>query len=548
MPFGKRNYEDVDRFSRFLHGLAAHKLQTDEKMTNISLDMQEREAIGGILAPIQETLRREGDASYDPPTATVPADATAPAGRDYRGIPGMRDMLYRGPFPSPGQMLDGADPDTGKELAEAMTGDPNAKLSVSARHNNPGNLKYAPWMKKYGAKIGEEATDGGHFAQFPSNEHALTAMSELLGPDMMYRDMDTEKALRTYSGKGYGADIYPEIRGKKMGDLTDQETEELIRRMVGQEGYHVGDKQLGVDEIRGSAGGGESVLQPGSARSGGPAPATAAADATAPGRRGPDLGYQTFRGMVDLLARGTEKSRQAAETLSRFDDYRRGREGTTTKAEDQYLGSETVDDNGVRKRVDLYGTFDAKGNPVVRDRKYQDFTPSAGGDGEGGRADKVDRQKMKDAYNKADERRRGYEQKYGPKLLSDWTDLLQQEAPKLFQLIRKEGVTPEEIGEALLQVKDPKLRQKLGVAADYQRYSSETGAYLRSLYDRGYDVDPDTGDLMPKERGRGVVGARRWQEEARETLKKKGADPDGPSKKDPKKTNLEVFLEDNPEF
>lgn len=42
--------------------------------------------------------------------------------------------------------------------------------SMSFRNNNPGNLKFADWMKEFGGVRGETASDGGSFARFPSKQ------------------------------------------------------------------------------------------------------------------------------------------------------------------------------------------------------------------------------------------------------------------------------------------------------------------------------------------------------------------------------------------
>jgi hypothetical protein len=47
--------------------------------------------------------------------------------------------------------------------------------SMSFRNNNPGNLKFANWMKEFGGAPGDTASDGGQFARFPSKQAGLMA-------------------------------------------------------------------------------------------------------------------------------------------------------------------------------------------------------------------------------------------------------------------------------------------------------------------------------------------------------------------------------------
>lgn len=92
------------------------------------------------------------------------------------------------------------------------------KPSVAKRHNNPGNLKYAPWMQKYGAVPGNPATDGGKFAKFPDVKSGLNAMSGLL-TGSTYKDLPVEDAIKRWTGgKTYNIPL-GDLRGKKVGDL-----------------------------------------------------------------------------------------------------------------------------------------------------------------------------------------------------------------------------------------------------------------------------------------------------------------------------------------
>lgn len=92
------------------------------------------------------------------------------------------------------------------------------KPSVAKRHNNPGNLKYAAWMKKYGAVPGDESTDGGRFAKFPDVSSGLSAMNGLL-KGSTYNNLSVEDAIKKWTGgKSYSVPL-GELKGKKIKDL-----------------------------------------------------------------------------------------------------------------------------------------------------------------------------------------------------------------------------------------------------------------------------------------------------------------------------------------
>ena len=109
--------------------------------------------------------------------------------------------------------------------------------SIAATHNNPGNLKYAPWMSEYGAVPGKPGLDGGRFASFPTPADALAARERLLKKS--YGNYSMEAGLRRYSGQGYGAEIYPEVANKKFSELTPAEFKELTRRQIQREDRNV---------------------------------------------------------------------------------------------------------------------------------------------------------------------------------------------------------------------------------------------------------------------------------------------------------------------
>lgn len=119
--------------------------------------------------------------------------------------------------------------------------------SAAARNNNPGNILYASWMQKYGAVKGSLATDSHMpFAKFPTVDAAMQARADLLKrPHFINTEFDA--AMRMYSGRGYSGNIYPELKGKKIGELTEAELQELTRRQIKREDGKVA-KQLGIYE------------------------------------------------------------------------------------------------------------------------------------------------------------------------------------------------------------------------------------------------------------------------------------------------------------
>jgi hypothetical protein len=124
---------------------------------------------------------------------------------------------------------------------------------VATRLNNPRNLIYTPvFSKLFGAKKSStKQTDGsGYFAEFPTIEAGLKAAeTQLFGEvDGIFQssfynpDTDINRALKTWSGglnkdgtinsKGYGVEIYPELKGKTLSQITAAQRRELQRRQI----------------------------------------------------------------------------------------------------------------------------------------------------------------------------------------------------------------------------------------------------------------------------------------------------------------------------
>jgi hypothetical protein len=115
------------------------------------------------------------------------------------------------------------------------------KGDIATMTNNPGNMKYSSWMKNYGgAPSGIPGKDGGEFAQFPDLSAGLEAYkTQIFGDtDGIFKsnyykaNTPVDTALKTWSNKGYGAEIYPEIKDKKLGELTPAQRDELIKRQI----------------------------------------------------------------------------------------------------------------------------------------------------------------------------------------------------------------------------------------------------------------------------------------------------------------------------
>lgn len=106
--------------------------------------------------------------------------------------------------------------------------------TIAVTHNNPGNIKWSKFAQTFGATEGKRATDGGTFAVFPDIETGLKAQRELL-TSKNYRNLTVDAAMKRWSNHGYGAEIFPEIATKKMGQLTELELKELQKRQIRRE-------------------------------------------------------------------------------------------------------------------------------------------------------------------------------------------------------------------------------------------------------------------------------------------------------------------------
>lgn len=130
-----------------------------------------------------------------------------------------------------------------------LSGLPTKKASrrdIATITNNPGNMIYTPkFGKLFGAvDSGIKQKDGkGHFAMFPDLNTGFTAyQTQLFGEvdgvmksNYYKKDTTVDQALKTWSNKGYDGNIYPEIKNKKLGELTMAERNELAKRQIKHE-------------------------------------------------------------------------------------------------------------------------------------------------------------------------------------------------------------------------------------------------------------------------------------------------------------------------
>jgi hypothetical protein len=157
---------------------------------------------------------------------------------------------------------------------------PNEK-DVATKLNNPGNIIYNPVFSKFGAvKSPIKQTDGpGYFAAFPTLEAGLNARETLMFGevdgifDSKYYEPNTDinYALKKWSGgvnkdgtinsKGYGVEIYPELRNKTLKQITLAQRRELLKRQVKSESAKMYKKlqQAGVFKNGGEQLGGQVV-------------------------------------------------------------------------------------------------------------------------------------------------------------------------------------------------------------------------------------------------------------------------------------------------
>ena len=139
------------------------------------------------------------------------------------------------------------------------------KGSISVRNNNPGNMEYSSFTKKYGATPGTIRPDGikGNYAYFSSLEDGLNAQKALI-TNGGYKNLDVDHAInRWITGNpnkpgAYTANtIDPSLAHKKVGELSSEELSKLQKGIIKNEDgtlYKIL-KQKGVFDTGGQTGG-----------------------------------------------------------------------------------------------------------------------------------------------------------------------------------------------------------------------------------------------------------------------------------------------------
>jgi hypothetical protein len=117
-------------------------------------------------------------------------------------------------------------------------------------NNNPGNIKSTSTTLNLFKDLGvaassTQATDGGNFLKFPSQQAGFTAIERLLGTSI-YNNLTVDAAMRKWSSNGYNGAIAPALANKKVSALTSSEKQTLIQAMAKQEGFYA--KAGGVTE------------------------------------------------------------------------------------------------------------------------------------------------------------------------------------------------------------------------------------------------------------------------------------------------------------
>jgi hypothetical protein len=114
--------------------------------------------------------------------------------------------------------------------------------NLPTRNNNPLNLKYGGFTKKYvesgEAELAERGKDGGRFLKFKTPELGMAAAKDVLFNSSLYKDLDVDSALQKWSNKGYGADVAPNVEPTtKIAQLTEDERDHIVSSMAKREGF-----------------------------------------------------------------------------------------------------------------------------------------------------------------------------------------------------------------------------------------------------------------------------------------------------------------------
>lgn len=118
-------------------------------------------------------------------------------------------------------------------------------LTRADRNNNPTNIK----LPKGGLEVAKQrygdpglsvdpapATDGGQFLKFSTPEYGHKATGTLL-TSPGYANLTVDKALKAWSGGGYGGDVAPDLKNKTISSLSPEELATVTQGMAKREGY-----------------------------------------------------------------------------------------------------------------------------------------------------------------------------------------------------------------------------------------------------------------------------------------------------------------------
>lgn len=131
---------------------------------------------------------------------------------------------------------------TSKQSFNSVGGDTKTasnQMNRPTRNNNPLNIKSSSATSTYDGVKGVDpipASDGGKFLTFNSPEDGFNAAKRLIQTSG-YKGLTVDAAMKRWSNSGYGGEIVPSIKGKKMSDLTPAELDLLIKTMAKREGY-----------------------------------------------------------------------------------------------------------------------------------------------------------------------------------------------------------------------------------------------------------------------------------------------------------------------
>lgn len=101
-------------------------------------------------------------------------------------------------------------------------------LSLAQKHNNPGNMKYEPWMQKFGATPGQTDNttgDGTTYAQFPDMQSGMSAMREKLFNRPTFSNLSLKQAINKWTGNHPYSNIPSDLANKRISQMSPDERE-----------------------------------------------------------------------------------------------------------------------------------------------------------------------------------------------------------------------------------------------------------------------------------------------------------------------------------